>query len=62
MGSVSGLMRKRNIEGLTSHLRASSRAWGLECLIGREAVQVPCRVGKQGLDCRGNLGKVAGLT
>ena len=63
MPSVSGLRRKRNIEGLTSRLRASSRAWSLECLIGRGAVQVPCKVYKQGLgglDCRGNWQKWLG--
>ena len=35
--------------GLTSRLRASSRALDLDCLIGRGAVRIPCKYFTVGL-------------
>ena len=37
------------IVGLTSRLRASSRALDLDCLIGRGAVRIPCKYFPVGL-------------
>jgi len=39
----------RRSVGLTSRLRASSRALDLECLIGRGAVHIPCVYSTVGL-------------
>ena len=39
----------RKSEGLTSRLRASSRALDLDCLIGRGAVRIPCKYFTVGL-------------